>query len=95
MYIALTSNSITAGQVYDYASTQVQQRISIVTGVSRVDVYGTKSAVRIKADPSTMAARGMTMDDLADADPQRHQLSGRRAVRRRRINVAAPTAGPA
>ena len=67
MYIALTSNSVTAGQVYDYGSTQVGQRISILPGVSRVDVYGTKSAVRIKADPSAMAARGITIDDLADA----------------------------
>jgi len=67
MYIGLTSNSVTAGQVYDYGSTQVGQRISILPGVSRVDVYGTKSAVRIKADPSKLAARGLTIDDLANA----------------------------
>jgi len=67
MYIGLTSNSVTAGQVYDYGSTQIGQRISILPGVSRVDVYGTKSAVRIKADPSAMAARGITVDDLANA----------------------------
>ncbi|MBI4862442.1 MAG: efflux RND transporter permease subunit [Candidatus Riflebacteria bacterium] len=67
MYIALTSDSVTQGQLYDYASTQVGQRISIMQGVSRVDVYGTKSAVRIKADPSAMAARGITVDDLASA----------------------------
>jgi hydrophobic/amphiphilic exporter-1 (mainly G- bacteria), HAE1 family len=67
MYIGLTSNTVTAGQVYDYGSTQVGQRISILPGVSRVDVYGTKSAVRIKADPSAMAARAITVDDLATA----------------------------
>jgi len=67
MYIGLTSNSVTAGQVYDYGSTQVGQRVSILPGVSRVDVYGTKSAVRIKADPSALASRGITVDDLADA----------------------------
>src|SRR4029453_18707680 len=49
MYIALTSDSVTRGQLYDYASTQVGQRISILPGVSRVTVYGTKSAIRIKA----------------------------------------------
>ncbi len=65
MYIALTTDSLTQGQVYDYASTQVAQRISILPGVSRVNVFGTKSAVRIKADPSAMASRGITMDDLA------------------------------
>src|SRR5438046_4207727 len=67
MYIALTSDSVTPGQLYDYASTQVGQRISILPGVSRVQVFGTKSAVRIKADPSAMAARGISIDDLATA----------------------------
>lgn len=66
-YIALTSDSVTAGQLYDYASTQVAQRISILPGVSRVDVYGTKSAIRIKANPSAMWARGLSMEDLAAA----------------------------
>jgi HAE1 family hydrophobic/amphiphilic exporter-1 len=66
-YIALTSNSVTSGKLYDYASTEVQQRISILPGVSRVDVYGSKSAVRIEANPSALAIRGMTIDDLANA----------------------------
>ncbi|MFZ5868629.1 MAG: efflux RND transporter permease subunit [Thermodesulfobacteriota bacterium] len=67
MYIALTTDSITRGQLYDYGSTQVGQRISILPGVSRVNVFGTKSAVRIKADPSKMWARGIAVDDLAAA----------------------------
>src|SRR5216683_2310606 len=67
MYIALTSDSVTQGRLYDYASTQVGQRISILPGVSRVNVFGSKSAVRIKADPSAMAARGISVDDLASA----------------------------
>ena len=52
LYIALTSDSVTPGQLYDYGSTQVGQRISILPGVSSVNVFGTKSAVRIKVDPS-------------------------------------------
>ena len=64
MYIAMTSDSVTPGQLYDYASTQVGQRISILPGVSRVNVYGTKSAIRIKANPSAMWARGISIDDL-------------------------------
>ena len=67
MYIALTSDSVTPGQLYDYASTQVGQRISILSGVSRVDVFGTKSAIRIKADPAAMWARGISIDDLTTA----------------------------
>ena len=67
MYIALTSDSVTPGQLYDYGSTQVGQRISILPGVSSVNVFGTKSAVRIKVDPSAMWARGISIDDLATA----------------------------
>jgi HAE1 family hydrophobic/amphiphilic exporter-1 len=67
MYIALTSDSVTTGQLYDYASTQVGQRLSILPGVSRVNVFGTKSAIRIKANPSAMWARGISIDDLSAA----------------------------
>jgi HAE1 family hydrophobic/amphiphilic exporter-1 len=67
LYIALTSDSVTPGQLYDYGSTQVGQRISILPGVSSVNVFGTKSAVRIKADPSAMWARGISIDDLTAA----------------------------
>ena len=67
MYIAMTSDSVTAGQLYDYGSTQVGQRLSILPGVARVLVYGTKSAIRIKADPSAMWARGISIDDLTAA----------------------------
>jgi hydrophobic/amphiphilic exporter-1 (mainly G- bacteria), HAE1 family len=67
MYIALTSDSVTPGQLYDYASTQVGQRISILPGVSQVAVFGTKSAIRIKANPSAMWARGISIDDLSAA----------------------------
>lgn len=67
MYIALTSDSVTPGQLYDYGSTQVGQRISILPGVSSVNVFGTKMAIRIKANPSAMWARNLSIDDLAAA----------------------------
>ncbi|HEX6730830.1 MAG TPA: efflux RND transporter permease subunit [Pyrinomonadaceae bacterium] len=64
MYIALTSDSVTQGQLYNYASTHVGQRISILPGVSQVAVFGTKAAIRIKADPVAMWGRGISIDDL-------------------------------
>jgi HAE1 family hydrophobic/amphiphilic exporter-1 len=67
LYIALTSDTVTSGQLYDYGATQVGQRISILPGVSSVNVFGTKSAVRIKVDPSKMWARGISIDDLTAA----------------------------
>ncbi|HEY2645986.1 MAG TPA: efflux RND transporter permease subunit [Candidatus Acidoferrales bacterium] len=67
LYIALTSDSVTMGKLYDYGATQVGQRISILPGVSSVNVFGTKSAIRIKVDPSAMWARGISIDDLTAA----------------------------
>ena len=67
MYIAMTSDSVTPGQLYDYASTNVGQRLSILPGVSQVNVFGTKSAIRIKANPGAMWARGISVDDLSNA----------------------------
>ncbi len=66
-YIALVSDTATEGQLYDYANTQVGERISILPGVSQVAVYGTQSAIRIKADPSAMAVRNITLEDLTNA----------------------------
>jgi len=67
LYVGLISDRATQGQLYDYANTQVGERISILPGVSQVALYGAQSAVRIKADPSAMAARNLTIDDLAAA----------------------------
>jgi hydrophobic/amphiphilic exporter-1 (mainly G- bacteria), HAE1 family len=67
MYIAIVSDTATEGQLYDYANTQIGERISILPGVSQVAVYGTQSAVRIKANPSSMATRNITLEDLTNA----------------------------
>ena len=79
MYIALTSNQTTKGAVYDFANTQVGQRISIIEGVSRVLVYGAKSAIRIKADPSKLAIRKIIARRSGERHSNRHQLCRRRA----------------
>jgi HAE1 family hydrophobic/amphiphilic exporter-1 len=76
LYVGLTSDTVTSGRLYDFASTNVGQRLSILPGVSRVDTYGTKSAVRIKADPSALAARGISLDDLTNAIRQGTSYQG-------------------
>jgi HAE1 family hydrophobic/amphiphilic exporter-1 len=63
--LALMSDTLTDWDLYKYASTAVAQRINILPGVSQVNIYGVQGAIRIKADPSALAARGLTMDDLA------------------------------
>ena len=66
-YIALTSETLTDGDLYKYATTQVQQRLNILPGVSQVNVYGVKGAIRIKANPGALASRNLTLDDVATA----------------------------
>src|SRR6266403_3426985 len=65
--LGLMSDTLTDGDLYKYASTAVAQRINILPGVSQVNIYGVQGAIRIKADPSALAVRGLTMDDLASA----------------------------
>ena len=67
MYITMASDSLSQGELYDYASVEVAQRISILPGVSQVSIFGSKSAVRVKVDPSKLAVRGMTVSDLSNA----------------------------
>src|SRR5207237_1262737 len=67
IYIALTSDTLTDGELFRYGTTQVQQRINILPGVSQVNIYGVKGGIRIKVDPAALFARNMTFDDLAAA----------------------------
>jgi hydrophobic/amphiphilic exporter-1 (mainly G- bacteria), HAE1 family len=75
-YIALTSDTLTDGDLYKYATTQVQQRINILPGVSQVNVYGVKGAIRIKANPGALASRNLTLDDLSTAIKASTSYSG-------------------
>src|ERR1700756_963666 len=65
--VGLLLHTPTDWDLYKYASTVVAQRINILPGVSQVNIYGVQGAIRIKADPSALAARALTMDDLASA----------------------------
>src|ERR1700719_2613906 len=64
--VGLMSDTLTDGDLYKYASTVVAQRMAILPGVSQVNIYGVQAAIRIKADPAALAARGLTMDDVAN-----------------------------
>src|SRR5450432_1352308 len=75
-YLALTSDTLTDGGLYKYATTQVQQRINILPGVSQVNVFGVKGAIRIKANPGALASRNLTLDDLSTAIKASTSYSG-------------------
>ncbi|MBZ5587272.1 MAG: multidrug efflux RND transporter permease subunit [Acidobacteriia bacterium] len=68
LYIALTSSAIPIYQLDEYGETLMAQRISTVSGVAQVQVYGSqKYAVRIQLDPDQLATRGIGIDQVEQA----------------------------
>src|SRR3954467_12463456 len=67
MFVALTSDTLTDGELYRYGTTEVSQRINILPGVSEVNIYGVKGAIRIKVDPGALTTRNMTFEELSAA----------------------------
>jgi hydrophobic/amphiphilic exporter-1 (mainly G- bacteria), HAE1 family len=66
-YIALASDTMTEGDLYDYGNTQLGQQIAIINGVSQVQVYGARSAIRIKVQVNQLSSLGLTMTDVTNA----------------------------
>ncbi|MDE2450323.1 MAG: efflux RND transporter permease subunit [Gammaproteobacteria bacterium] len=67
-YIILTSSSLPISRIDFYARTVMVDQLSTVPGVAQATVHGpAKFAVRIQADPAALAARGLTLNDLATA----------------------------
>jgi HAE1 family hydrophobic/amphiphilic exporter-1 len=66
LLLALTSPSISLSDLNDYAENLISPSLSTIDGVAQVSVFGQRRyAVRVKAKPDELAARNMTMDDLA------------------------------
>ena len=65
MIIALTSHTLTRGQMYDAASTVLAQRLSQVDGVGQVTIGGgALPAVRIELDPGKLATHGLALEKV-------------------------------
>jgi HAE1 family hydrophobic/amphiphilic exporter-1 len=68
LQLALTSQTLPLSTVDEFAQNILAQRISMVTGVSQVDVFGTqKYAVRIQLDPTQLAYRQIGIDEVLNA----------------------------
>ncbi|OQX21634.1 MAG: acriflavine resistance protein B, partial [Desulfobacteraceae bacterium IS3] len=68
LYLAISSPTLRLSDVNEYAETLLAQRISMVSGVAQVMVYGSqKYAVRIQLNPDAMAGREIGVDEVADA----------------------------
>jgi HAE1 family hydrophobic/amphiphilic exporter-1 len=67
-YLALTSEALPLSTVNEYAETYLAQRISTISGVAQVNVFGQqKYAVRVQLDPNALAARGVGINEVEQA----------------------------
>jgi multidrug efflux pump len=68
MILALTSESMTRGQMYDAASTILAQKLSQVQGVGQVTVGGASlPAVRVELNPVALSKYGVGFEDVRAA----------------------------
>ncbi len=68
LYLSLSSTTMPISEVDEYAETYLGERISMVSGVAQVQVYGSQRyAVRVQVDPKKLAARGIGIDEVAQA----------------------------
>ena len=66
LYLVLSSPTMPLTAVNEVAETHIAQRLSTISGVAQVVVTGAqKFAVRVKLDPSQLAARGIGIDEVA------------------------------
>ena len=68
MILALTSGTLTPGQIYDSASTIMQQKLSQVSGVGQVQVSGSSlPAVRVDLNPRALFKYGIGLETVRAA----------------------------
>lgn len=68
LYVALSSPVLPLSTVNEYADTIIAQRISMISGVAQVLIYGSqKYAVRVQVDPKVLAGRKIGIDEVAAA----------------------------
>ena len=68
MILALTSDTMTQGQMYDAASTVIAQKLSQVAGVGQVQIGGSSlPAVRVEVNPQALHKYGIGFEDVRAA----------------------------
>ncbi len=68
LLLALTSDSQPLSTVDDYAENNLAQRISTISGVAQVLVFGSQQyAVRVQLDPNQLASRNIALTDVEQA----------------------------
>ncbi|MDZ4835847.1 MAG: efflux RND transporter permease subunit [Candidatus Melainabacteria bacterium] len=68
LFLSLSSDSLPLYKVSEYAETTVGQRLSMISGVAQVSVYGSqKYAVRVELDPDALTSRNVSYDEIRAA----------------------------
>ena len=68
MILALTSDTLTQGQLYDSADTLLQQQFSQISGVGNVELGGSAlPAVRVELEPGLLFNYGISLEDVRAA----------------------------
>ena len=68
LILALTSKTLTRGQMYDAASTVMQQRLSQLDGIGQVIIGGSAlPAVRVELNPGALFKYGIGLEDVRAA----------------------------
>lgn len=66
--LALTSTTLSGGQIYDAASTIIGQKLSQLPGVGEVDINGASlPAVRVELNPNALFRYGISLEDVRAA----------------------------
>ncbi len=81
MGLAVSSPNIAPGQLYDFASTILAQKLSQVEGVGEVTVGGSSlPAVRVQLNPHALSSLGVSLDDVRRAISDTNSLRPRGQV---------------
>ncbi len=68
LILALTSSTLTPGQLYDAADSVVVPRLSQVDGTAQVNIAGAEQpAIRVAVDPAAATAAGVSLDQIRTA----------------------------
>jgi hydrophobic/amphiphilic exporter-1 (mainly G- bacteria), HAE1 family len=71
LYLYLTSSTLPLSQVDNYAQTYLAQKLSTISGVAQVQIYGSqKYATRIQIDPHQLARLQLGLDKVQAAIQQ-------------------------
>src|SRR3954466_2408155 len=68
LYLVLSSPTLPLSVVDEYAEVMLSQRISTISGVSQVQIFGSqKYALHAQLDPRLLASRGIALAEVRDA----------------------------